>query len=225
MTIQFITLFRGDDKTTNKWIESFNKATLPEGCSLVAVIPDGYVFPFNKVRTDVLLTLNEEEPLQASTHPDGPEYDRPWNQAKSAFVARLNSKYSETSDKDVTAFWNDDVFLNDPEGINLILSHFSNPEVVNSIGIYPHIGMSYMSAVKHKISKIIARMEAIQYKPSQVFCGSPGFSFWRTEYLKTILPIIDWEKRMDTSHYCGLMMERDKKICICEGRVVLYHKV
>jgi hypothetical protein len=223
MTIQFITLFRGDDKTTNKWIESFNKAVLPEGCSLVAVIPDGYVFPFNKVRTDVLLTLNEEERLTASTHPDGPEYDKPWNQAKSAFVARLNSKYSETSDKEITAFWNDDVILNDANGIDLILSHFSNPEVVNSIGLYPHRDMSYMSVVKHKFSKLQARMEVMQHRSSQVFCGSPGFSFWRTDYLKTILPIVDWEKRMDTSHHGGIMMERDKKICICEGNVILSH--
>lgn len=224
--ITFITLFRGDHQTTKNWVDAFNLTSVPSGSKLIAVCPIGFNFDY-EITNGCEVSVHFEEPLYRSTHPDGPEYDKKWNIDKSAFVARLNSKYSAGVDTRFICFWNDDVSFKSykMDDIDLILSHFARPEVVNVFGLYPYRDIPYLAVARYLNSRGIARVDQLQGKATEVFCGGPGFSFWCASYLKKILPIVDHDKMMDTSFYPGLMMERDKKTCICEGRVVLYHKV
>lgn len=221
--IHFITLQRGDAEILKKWVSAFNLCYIPHG-SIVSVVIDK-----EKVSNEIINAVEEiktmaEIVLDDGFHPSNNDKEsREYNIEKSRFVAEKNSTYSLLHDKDLTCFWNDDVLATDFKTVVNCADNIGG-RIVASVGLYPEREDPSTSLVRRKGNRSKYSLEELSGKREYVFCGSPGFSFYSTKYLKEILPIVDWREAMDTSFYIGLRMEDDGKSCMCDGRIILDHK-
>ena len=227
-SIAIITMFRNDTSVAGRWIESFNSIFIPEGVKLFvkAVIgSDGYDSILSQLKADLrkdvsLYPAKIAEFAPSNSEPGSYEY----NKHKAEYVAKHKSTQAAAVGKEFTLFWDDDITVQGPIPVIKALNELNAaPSRVNVIGVYPDRNDQSQTYVRVSDFGLPLKVNKIPYKPFQAFSGSPGFAMWKTEYLKSILPLQLMQSTLDTDFYEGLKMQQDEKVCICHGGVRLNH--
>lgn len=222
-------MFRSNLEIASAWVESFNKIFIPRDMNIAlraVMAEDGFDLILSHIsknlREDVQIIpcrVNNFSPSNSD------KLSIEYNRELSEYVAKTKSDQAKNVNKGFTLFWDDDVTVNGPiPVINLIKAIESDDKCENAIGVYPDRRDKSKSYVK--LSPYGSSMQIKDIKFGDIFkvaTGSPGFSLWNTEYLKSILPIIVMQGTLDTFIYTGLKLEQDGRKCLCHGGVRMNH--
>ena len=222
VTVTIVTLFRDDILTAEKWLESFNSILIPDwaSVSLRANSDSDSILSHVKenLRKDVMFIPVKNKKFNIS---GSDEFEV--NRKKAEQVAAIHTANAKALKREVTLFWDDDVTVKGDMVLIKILSSFTDNDIVNVIGVYPDRNDPTLSYVKRSEFGSPIPMKEIGWEKIQVSCGSPGFSAFRSDFLKSILPIEVMQNILDTDTYIGLRISQEKKKCICNGMIRLNH--